>query len=300
MARRIDAHVHVYAKATPEFPREVTDQFPADSEASVEGLLGAMAESNIDQAVLVQLGGGEVAHHAYLARCLREHPGRFVGIGLIPGDCADVDRHMRGLADDTGIIGFRLRELGGPTDPFETFDLGAVAATPIWECAARNDYVLWLYIGAAEAHLLPYMVEAFPTVRVVLNHLGICPGEGRLTVDENGRPHITTPSYNPAGHSSWRLSQYENVSVLLSGQYAFSDGDYPYEDKAAWARGLVGSFGDRRAMWASDYPWIADDPGYADIVDILPRTLGDVGDATMRRLMGGNAAEILRFAPAPE
>ena len=225
MTRRIDAHVHVYAKASAEFPREATEQFPADDEAPVEGLLEAMERSDIDQAVLVQLGGGELAQHRYLARCLREHAGRFLGIGLIPGGCDDVDAHMRRLAEDTGIVGFRLRELGGPLDPFDTFDPRAVAAWPIWECAARNDYVLWLYIGAAEAHLLPYMVEAFPTVRVVLNHLGICPGEGRLTFDEGGRPHIDTPSYNPAMHSSWRLSQYENVSVLLSGQYAFSGGE---------------------------------------------------------------------------
>jgi|SaaInl4_135m_RNA_FD_contig_31_672474_length_1311_multi_4_in_0_out_0_2 predicted TIM-barrel fold metal-dependent hydrolase len=299
MTRRIDAHVHVYAKATSEFPREVTDQFPADGEAPVEGLLAAMEASDIHQAVLVQLGGGEIAHHRYLTRCLREHAGRFRGIGLIPDGCDDVEAHMRSLADDAGIIGFRLRELGGLVDPFEPFDPAAVAAWPIWECAAKHDYVLWLYIGAAEAHLLPYMVEAFPTVRVVLNHLGICPGEGQLTVDEAGRPHIDVPSYNPAGHSSWRLSQYENVSVLLSGQYAFSKDEYPYEDKAGWARGLLDSFGDRRAMWASDYPWIAHDPGYPAVADILPRTLGDVGDPTMRRLMGGNAAEILRF-PARE
>jgi predicted TIM-barrel fold metal-dependent hydrolase len=256
-----------------------------------------MAGSNIDQAVLVQLGGGEVTHHAYLARCLREYAGRFLGIGLIRDDCADVDRHMRSLTEDGGIIGFRLRSLGGPLDPFVPFDPRRVATWPVWECAARNDYVLWLYIGAAEAHLLPYMVEAFPRVRVVLNHLGICPGEGQLTVDEDGRPHIKTPGYNPAQHSSWRLSHYENVSVLLSGQYAFSSGAYPYEDTAGWGNGLVGSFGERRAMWASDYPWIASDPGYADIADILPRTLTGIDDTTMDRLMGGNAAEILRFPP---
>ncbi len=300
MSRRIDAHTHVFARATAEFPRDVTPQFPADSEAPVEGLLAAMEASDMDQAVLVQLGGGAVANHAYLKRCLAEHPGRFLGIGLIPEDCDDVDAHMRTLCETSDIVGFRLRSLGGPTDPFENVNRDTVATWPIWECAARNDYVLGLYVEAAEAHLLPYMVEAFPSVRVVLNHLGICPGRGRFSIDDNGRPHISVPSYNPATHTSWRLAQYENVSVLLSGQYAFSREPHPYRDIAGWHRALLGSFGSSRLMWASDYPWIADDPGCAATAETLSELLPDIGEADSAQLMGESAAQILRFPPVAE
>lgn len=298
MSRRIDAHAHVFTRASSEFPREVTAQFPADREAPVEALLAAMEASDMDQAALVQLGGGSFENHRYLARSIADHPGRFVGIGLIPEDCENVDAHMRRLSDSAGVVGFRLRSLGGPRDPFDRVGSDVVATWPVWECAARNDYVLWVYVGAAEAHLLPYMVEAFPTVRVVLNHLGICPGKGKFRTDEAGRPHISTPSYNPAMHTSWRLAQYENVSVLLSGQYAFSRDAYPYTDIAGWQRGLLGSFGSSRLMWGSDYPWIADDPGYGPTARLVSEALPDIGEQETARLMGGSAAEILRFPAA--
>ncbi len=299
MSRRIDAHTHVFARASAEFPREVSSQFPADSEAPVEGLLAAMQGGSVDQAVLVQLGGASVEHHRYLARSIAEHAGRFLGIGLIPEKCPDVDGHMRDLCESGGLVGFRLRALGGPRDPFAQVGPQTVASWPIWECAERHDYLLWLYVGAAEAHLLPYMVEAFPGVRVVMNHLAICPGEGRFTTDENGRPHISTPSYNPAMHTSWRLAVYENVSVLLSGQYAFSQEAYPYADIAGWQRGLLGSFGSSRLMWGSDHPWIAADPGYDLTSQVLTKALPDISDADLARLMGGSAAEILRFPATP-
>jgi hypothetical protein len=33
---RVDAHLHVFARASAEFPREVKDGMPAEREASVE------------------------------------------------------------------------------------------------------------------------------------------------------------------------------------------------------------------------------------------------------------------------
>ena len=39
---RIDAHLHVFTKASPEFPRETSDVWPAGREEPVEKLLGEM------------------------------------------------------------------------------------------------------------------------------------------------------------------------------------------------------------------------------------------------------------------
>ena len=68
---RIDAHLHVFARASTEYPREVKDSMPAEREAPVEDLLTRMAEYDIDKAVLVQTGGTALAHHAYLLHCLQ-------------------------------------------------------------------------------------------------------------------------------------------------------------------------------------------------------------------------------------
>ena len=80
---RIDSHLHVFAKVSPEFPREPTPVCPADREETAEKLLGEMEANGIDQAMLVQTGGTEIKHHAYLLHCLKTYPDRFLGIGLV-------------------------------------------------------------------------------------------------------------------------------------------------------------------------------------------------------------------------
>ena len=173
---RIDAHLHVFAKASDPFPRTATDLAPGAREESVEKFLNCMEKHAIDQAMLVQLGGAQIGEHAYLQHCLKTYPDRFLGIGLIPSDCPDPKAHMDRLAEGGGIVGFRLGTLGGPRDPFAPVDVRTLESYPIWRHAAERDYVLWLYLRAADAHLTAYLVEAFPQVRVVFNHLGICPG----------------------------------------------------------------------------------------------------------------------------
>ncbi|HAA73493.1 TPA: hypothetical protein DCE37_00005, partial [Candidatus Latescibacteria bacterium] len=63
---KVDAHVHVFAKASDEFPRETNDVLSADREETAEDLLGEMEASGIDKACLVQIGGTAYEHHAYL------------------------------------------------------------------------------------------------------------------------------------------------------------------------------------------------------------------------------------------
>ena len=159
---RIDAHVHVFAKASARFPREVTAECPAEREEPVEKLLDAMQAHRIGQAVLVQIGGAELEQHAYLLHCLRRHRDRFLGIGLIPEHAPEPEPHMDRLAQEPGIIGFRLFSIGGPRDPFAPMQVEEFATYRIWKHAAEKDYVIWLYPRAIDAHLVPYLLQAFP------------------------------------------------------------------------------------------------------------------------------------------
>ena len=292
---RIDAHVHVFAKATDAFPREFDATFPADREEPIEKLLATMQAHRIQQAVLVQVGGAELEHHGYLLHCLQVHRDRFRGIGLIPAGASDPEEHMDRLADKTGIVGFRLGAIGGPRDPFAPIRVEEFATYRIWKHAAEKDHVVWLYTPAADAHLIPYLLEAFPQVRVVLNHLGICTGKGKFSWDEQGRPRIATPAYNPAYHTTYRLNRYENVVVKLSGQSAFSHEDYPYRDLARWHQLLLDAFGPRRLMWATDFPWILEDPGYGRLTGVIRELLPDLTETEHDAIMGATAKRFLRF-----
>ena len=268
---------------------------PEDRQESVEKLLAEMANSRIDQAVLVQTGGANIASHTYLLHCLKSYPQHFLGIGLIPPDTSDCTSHMDRLAKNSAIIGFRLSSLGGPRDPFAPIDVSRFESFPIWKHAAEQDYVLWLYLRAMDAHLIPYLLEEFPQVRVVINHLGICPGMGKFSVDQDGRPQVETPSYNPAFHTTHRLARYENVMMHLSGQYAFSKEAYPHRDLIGWHRSLVGIYSAERLMWATDFPWIFNNPGYEKMARIIDELLPELSEYEYNQIMGGNAKRFLRF-----
>ncbi len=292
---RIDAHLHVFTKDSPEFPRETTPEWPPEREEPVEKLLDEMGKHQIDQAVLVQMAGASIANHRYLLRCLKDYPNQFLGIGLVPDGHPNPTEHMAQLTDDTGIIGFRFSTFGGPSDIFAKMDVREFAAYPIWECAAERDYVLWLYPNAINAHVLPYLIQAFPQVRVVLNHLGMCPGKGKFSWDEFGRPRVQVTGYNLAMHTTYRLARFENVTVHLSGQYAFSKEEFPYQDLAGWHRNLFNDFGVKRLMWATDFPWILEEPGYGKLTTVIEKLLPNLSEPELADIMGGNAKRFLRF-----
>ena len=145
------------------------------------------------------------------------------------------------------------------------------------------------------------MVDGFPQARVVLNHLGICPGQDRFSVDEWGRPKVdTSTTYNPARHTTWRLYRYENVAVLLSGQYVFSREAFPYRDLADHHQTLVRYFGAERLMWATDAPWIYQEPGYRPYTAIIDELLPDLTDWQREAIMGETARDFLRFPARAE
>ena len=191
---------------------------------------------------------------------------------------------MDQLAADGNIIGFRLSSIGGPADPLARMDIRTFETYPIWKHAAEKDYVLWLYVGAGEIHQVPFLIDAFPQVRVVFNHMLACPGKGAFSYDARHRPHVEIKQSSITRYTTAGLNRYENVYVHLSGQYAFSNEDWPYKDLKGWlAPGtFLRRFGARRLMWATDFPWIA---------ELEP----DLPASDLAEIMGGTAKRVLRF-----
>ena len=306
---RIDAHAQVFARVSREFPRRAGDRLPADRQEPVEKLLEAMAANRVDRAVLVQTGGRALEHHAYLRHCLRRYPGRFLGIGRIPaGGVSPREQtdHMDRLAADGDVIGFRLSSLGGPADPLAAMDVRTFATYPIWKHAAGKDYVLWLCPHAVDAHTVPFLIDAFPNVRVVFNRMLACPGAGSTGTDEKGRPRVELSQFPPlTRYSTMGLHQYGNANVLLSGQYAFSNEEWPYRDLTEWHERLhapgrrLQGFGADRLMWGSDFPSIAEDPGYDRMVRVVGELLPGLSEEELSAIMGGTAGRLLKFPGLP-
>jgi predicted TIM-barrel fold metal-dependent hydrolase len=157
------------------------------------------------------------------------------------------------------------------------FDLLAEPGFFAW--IAADDLKLWAYLDPADYPRLVEVLEAFPELAVVLNHLALRPASD-LAVPPPSWPAVA------------ELARFPNVHVMFSGQYAFSRADYPYADLIEYARMVYETFGSERLMWASDYPWPAQDPGYGRLLELVDHTFPTITEAERADLRGGTCARL--------
>jgi L-fuconolactonase len=281
----VDAHLHVFVQPSDRYPRDVEELYPAGMEAPVERLLKVMDATGVDQAVLVPLS----PHDEYLRACLERYPGRFAGIGVHDPAAPDPVAALRRRVEVTGIQGLRVHHLGDPDAPAPE----ALETFPLLAALAEGGLKLWFYAPPDQLNLLGGILEALPGLQVVLNHLGFCPAGYRI--DEHGRPRIDTELPPPTLPAVLELARFPDVHVMLSGQYAFSREPYPYRDLEPVVAAVHRAYGADRLLWASDFPWIADEPGYARQLALVDELLPHLQPAERDAIRGENVRGLLRF-----
>ncbi len=281
----IDAHAHVFRPAAIS-PREVDRLAPAERDAPVEDLRALMAASGVDGAVLVPLD----AYDDYIARVLADNPKTFAAIAVAePAELrASGDRgveSLRARRDRFGFQGLRTQWLGEPGRP-----VTESPAFPILRYLAGQDMLLWTYLPPDQLPLLPEVVRELPELRVVLNHLGFCPQD--MQIDEHRRPRFEDPFPEATVQQVLRLSEAGGVHLMVSGQYALSTQEPPYPDLFEVTRRFAGAYGPERLLWASDYPWTRDVPGYRALLDLVPAALPELDAESLAHVLGGTARKL--------
>lgn len=261
MTRVVDSHVHVFRETSERYPRNVSPQFPAELAATVEELLTVMEAHGVAHAVLVALS----RHDEYVTECLRAHPGTFRAILVQDPARPDPTDALQRRVEAAGAHGVRLFDLRADRDLFA------------W--LAAENLKLWAYLHPADYPRLVETLEAVPELAVVLNHLALRPGS------DLGVPPPSWPAVV-------ELARFPNVHVMLSGQYAFSRGVYPYADLIQYARMVYETYGAARMLWASDYPWPAQDPGYGRLLELVDRTFPALTEAERADILGGTCARL--------
>jgi L-fuconolactonase len=287
----IDGHVHVFLPDSESYPRTVDALAPRERTAPVELLISTMDENGVDGAVLVPLGPEDT----YVAQCVAAHPGRFVGIcvaddevtGRVEG--SDPEGALAKRVEAGGFKGLRMNWLGDPGRP--------IAASPAYATLrwlAAHELVLWFYGPTPQLALLAETVERFPELPVVLNHLGFCPDA--IAVDAHARPRIDMAIPPPTLPTVIELARWPHVYVMLSGLYGFSHAEYPYLDLRGMVTSFYKAFGAERMLWASDFPWILEFPGYENLQALVGHHLPDLGARELEAVRGGSAMNIFKGA----
>ena len=286
MSAVVDAHLHVFAAQSDAYPRPVDDLFPPGREALVDDFVAEMEANGVAHAVLVPLS----EHDDYVRDALARHPGRFAAIGVQDPATVPSAEEYRIRAEASGLQGIRLFTVGDPA----VGDVEQLPAFPLLALLAERGHKLWSYCAPDEIELLGRIAERLPGLTIVLNHLGFSPSPSWV-VDEHGRPRIETPLPPPTLPAILELARFAGVHVHFSGQYAFTAEPYPYDDLRPIARALAGAFGPERLLWASDWPWIAREPGYARLLALVDDHLAFLSDAERDAVRGGNALRLFRF-----
>jgi predicted TIM-barrel fold metal-dependent hydrolase len=161
---------------------------------------------------------------------------------------------------------------------------------PALRWLAERGLVLWTYLTPDQLPLLRELPEVLPDLAVVLNHFGFFPHDMR--VDEHGRPAFDDPFPPEHVDAIAGLARHPSVRLMVSGQYALSSGPPPYADLDPVVHRLAGAYGAERMLWASDYPWIRDVPGYATMAGLAERVLPGASPAELEAIRGGTAASL--------
>jgi len=282
----VDSHLHLFKKASKEYPRDCGSFYDANREALVENFLEVMDANNVQHAVIVPLG----TEIRYLKEILRTYPEKFAGVAVLDYGSSDQCRDIHQWKNEIGIKGVRIMgRLGNPSaNRFRDLDLAIL----LREMEALN-LILWFYGSLDQLNLLHLVAEELPNLKIVLNHLGFC--QQGFLVDDFRRPHIEVELPPPSVGRVEALAQFQNVYVMFSGEYGFSHENFPYFDVAPIAQRVLEAFGSKRLLWASDWPWIEVNPSYSSLIALTDVYFDSISIQDWQDIMGGNAKKLFGF-----
>jgi L-fuconolactonase len=126
-------------------------------------------------------------------------------------------------------------------------------------------------------------VRSLPHVRFVIDHLA--------------KPEIVAGLRDPAWERAMvPFADCENVSCKLSGMVTEAGWtDWTPDDLQPYVEHVLEWFGPERCIFGSDWPVCLLAATYAQVIEALKNTLGDLGGAGTEAVFGGNAIRIYRL-----
>ena len=244
----IDTHLHVWSDDFECYP--FAEGRKEIGGATVELLNKTMAEAGVDKAVIVQ-PIPYLYDNRYVANCLKRFPGKFAAMGLIDRHAPDAPDQLQRLVEEDGFAGLRIH-LARPDDPSEW---AAPDQDRIWQRAETLGACFLVFGPAALLPAVEPIIARFPTVKVVLDHIG-------------GAPTDEDPPY-PLLSNVLNLARYPHVYVKFTPQRHTSKRPYPHEDTFPTYRRIYDAFGPQRLMWGTNFPGVLKETGYLPALELF-------------------------------
>lgn len=237
----IDIHPHIIANDAKRYPLAPLGGHQSDwsrtRPVTTEQMIAAMDQAGVAKSALVQASTCYGHDNSYVADAVAAHSDRFTGVfsvDVLASDAPERMRYWRGR----GLTGMRLFTIGS-TMPDQASWLDDPKSYPAWECAGELGLSICLQMSPAAFPQMIRMVERFPTVRIILDHLA-------RPVLEDGPPYAAAESlFALAKHPTIYLKLTPRTFIELRGGNASPATFFPK---------LVSAFGASRLAWGSNYP----------------------------------------------
>jgi L-fuconolactonase len=237
----IDIHPHIIADDTKRYPLAPLGGHQSDwsrtRPVTTEQMIAAMNKAGVAKAAIVQASTCYGHDNSYVAAAVAAHPDRFTGVFSVDVLAPDAPERMRDWVGKK-LTGMRLFTIGS-TMPDQASWLDDPKSYPAWECAGDLGLSICLQMSAKAFPQMIRMIERFPKVRVILDHMG-------RPMLEDGPPYA-------AADSLFALAKYTNVFLKLTERNVTGSRKGKASPETFFPK-LVSAFGASRIAWGSNYP----------------------------------------------
>ena len=237
----IDIHPHIIANDAKRYPLAPLGGHQSDwsrtRPVTTEQMIAAMDQAGVAKSALVQASTCYGHDNSYVADAVAAHPNRFTGVFSVDVLAPDAPERMKYWVG-RGLTGMRLFTIGS-TMPDQASWLDDPKSYPAWECAAALNLSICLQMSPAAFPQMIRMVERFPTVRIILDHLA-------RPVLQDGPPYA-------AAESLFSLAKYPTIYLKLTPRSCIESRNGKATPETFFPK-LVSTFGASRIAWGSNYP----------------------------------------------
>ena len=238
-----------------------------------------LTAEQIDSTVLVQAAATEDEGHFLLSLADRE---AFIAgvVVWLDMEAADFEERLDALRGRTKFVGVRpmIHDISEPNWMLRPSVRLAFAVLE------RQQICFDFLVRPVHFPPLLEILEAFPRLRAVLDHIG--------------KPQIGARQWEPWATALARVASCPNVYCKLSGMITeASHMAWTPADVEPYVQHALEHFGAERCMFGSDWPVCTLAGSYHQVIGTLEQALAPLGlgSAAQQRIWGGTAAEFYRL-----
>jgi predicted TIM-barrel fold metal-dependent hydrolase len=237
----IDIHPHIISDDEQRYPPAPLfgkrSDWSQERPCTVETLIAAMDAAGIARAAVVHSSTTYGFDNSYVVDGCNRYADRLAAVGSVDMAAADAPATIRQWIG-RGLVGVRIFT-GGSTKDFDPAELEDPRAFPAWKVLEELGIPMCIQTGPIGLPQVTMLARRFPGVNIILDHLG--------------RPEVQDgPPYAQA-QSLFAMAALPNVYLKLTPRI-FNDVTKGKANAATFFAAVVGTFGERRLAWGSNFP----------------------------------------------